>query len=150
MNSCKVSRWGTLLFLSVCAITLAGCGGSERQSIEGVITLDGEVVDVGGVSFIPVSVEVPEGEAASKITGEIIDGRYLIPAEKGPYLGKYKVIVFWDKKTGQTYVDPDSEDVYDKREEGMPEMYRDQEQTTLEVEFIAGKMEYDIEISTSE
>lgn len=145
-----LSRWGTLILVATIAVTLAGCGGAGRRPIEGAVTFDGEAIDEGSIAFIPENVEPVGDDQPIKVGGEIIDGRYQIPAEKGPLLGTYKVLVFWDKKTGKTYTDPDSEEVYHKREEAMPEMYRDQEQTPLKVEFVQGQEVYDITITSSE
>ena len=94
----------------------------------------------GAIVFMPVA-----GDAI-KTGGPIADGRYEIPAEKGPPPGQHKVLLFWEKKTGKTYVDRDSGDVYDKRAEGLPQEYQG-ENTPLEVEISEGTNVHDFRLT---
>jgi hypothetical protein len=84
-----------------------------------------------------------------KASGRIEGGRYEIVAEKGAPLGPHKVLLFWEKKTGTTYVDRDSGDVYDRRAEGLPAVYQS-EQTPLQVEITAGPNVHDFNLTSSE
>ena len=77
---------------------LAGCGGG-RTSVEGTVTFNGESVDDGGINFIP------EDGSGKKSGGEIKDGKYSISTDRGPPPGKYKVEIYWNKKTGKTVID---------------------------------------------
>ncbi len=84
----RVSRLVSLLILGVVA-SLIGCGGNPlgRENVEGVVTLDGQALDQGMISFEPK--QRGEGRVGSGTT--IKDGRYAIPAEKGLPPGEYLV-----------------------------------------------------------
>lgn len=133
-----VSRSITLLLAALFLSTLTACsGGSDRNAVNGKVSLDGEIVDVGHVIFVPV-----DAPGAIKTGGQIVDGVYDIAEGFGPPPGKYKVVLSWDKKTGETYIDADSGDEYDKRAEGLPAEYLEME-SPLEVDIVAGKNTHD-------
>lgn len=135
-------RWVTVLLLVCLPLFFSACsGGTGRYPVQGEVSFNGEPVDKGAIVFLPVV-----GEAI-KTGGPIADGRYEIPAEKGPPVGKHKVLLFWEKKTGEKYIDSDSGDEYDKRVEGLPKEYQS-EATPLEVEITAGANVHDFRLST--
>lgn len=120
-----------------------GCNSSNgRYPVSGDVSFNGEVVDQGAIVFMPV-----EGESF-KSGGRIESGHYVIPAEKGPVSGKHKVLLYWEKKTGKTYVDRDSGDTYDRREEGLPKIYQS-ENTPLTVDITAGANVHDFKLSST-
>lgn len=84
------------LFLALTAP--AGCGGGAA-SVEGTVSFNGEPVDDGGINFVPA-----DGKG-TKAGAEIKGGKYTVPSERGPAPGKYKVEVYWNKKTGKTVTD---------------------------------------------
>lgn len=131
------------LSFTLCLVwVLPGCGSSSgRFPVSGKVSLDGVAVDQGAIVFMPV-----EGETI-KAGGRIIDGNYNIDAEKGPAVGKHKVLLYWEKKTGKTYIDRDSGDEYDRRAEGLPSQYQS-EQTPLLVDIVQGKNEHDFILSS--
>lgn len=67
---------------------------------EGEVTLDGEAVDGGIVSFIHAKNEGSTGG------GAIIKGRYQIYPESGLAPGKYRVEIRWAKSTGEKVKEP--------------------------------------------
>jgi len=77
---------------------LNGCGGAggyegkERAAVSGTVTLDGNPLPFGTISFVPVS---GEGRRAN---GTINDGSYSIPENLGPNLGEYKVAIIGSEK----------------------------------------------------
>jgi hypothetical protein len=97
-------RLWTLLVLS---LALAGCTrqiypGAKRYPLSGKVTVDGQPLDWGSISFLP-----PSGE--QRVSGDLIkDGVYSVPEEKGANAGKYKVEIRWNKKTGRKVRDNDS------------------------------------------
>jgi hypothetical protein len=120
----------TLCFLALCAL-LAGCSGSKykgdkRYPLAGEVTFDGQPVDVGSISFIPVG----QGRASG---GVITDGKYAVPEEKGATAGTYRVQVSWLKKTGRQLRDPESGEMYDERREALPDKLRSSSELTVEV-----------------
>lgn len=109
---------------------LQGCGsaGPERFAVKGTVTLDGEPVSEGSISFIPSG---PEG---GPTTGSLIEnGKFSIPAEKGAVLGDHKVEIRAPKQTGNQIpvtppaVSPDG--MVDEVVESIPEKYNSK--TTL-------------------
>ena len=87
--------------LVLCFVLLAGCSGSSR--VEGTVTLDGQPVDGGTITFFP------EGGGDQKnpnVPGQIINGKYSIDSAHKLAPGNYKVEVYWFKKTGKTISNP--------------------------------------------
>ena len=90
----------SLLALCSCLAFLSfatGCGGSyapPRAAVSGKITLDGEPLSQGTITFVPLG----EGVAAS---GEIANGQFSIDAGKGPSPGKCRVEVLSFQETGE-------------------------------------------------
>ena len=84
------------------AAVLSGCGDAapQRGAVRGTVTADGQPVATGKVRFFALT----NGISAE---GEIRDGRYEIPAEKGPTAGRYRVEISSDKKTGRKVPDRD-------------------------------------------
>ena len=84
---------GGLVWMS----TLSGCGeGSGRQAAEGIVTLDGNPLPNGVISFRPA-----EGNQAPGSGGVVIDGRFEVTVEKGLQPGKYTVDILVLKETGR-------------------------------------------------
>jgi hypothetical protein len=85
----------------ICSVAfLVGCSGSP--SAEGSVTLDGQPVEDGTITFFP--------EAGSShgpnVPGEIKDGKYAIDSSRNLKPGLYKVEIYWFKKTGKQLPNP--------------------------------------------
>ena len=77
-------------------LLLTGCGGIQRGAVEGQVSLDGQPIPKGSIFFRPT------GETKGMTAGgEIIDGRYKLPADKGPVVGSNIVEFYADLKTGR-------------------------------------------------
>lgn len=81
------------LVLSGSIAALAGCGGGDglpRQAISGAVTLDGQPLSQGTISFYP-----DDPAMADPTTGgaPISEGTYRITSDKGLVPGKYKVSI---------------------------------------------------------
>jgi hypothetical protein len=104
-------------------VLLAGCGGTSR--IEGTVTLDGQPVDGGTISFINPG----GGENAG---GKIQGGKYSIESKLTP--GTYKVEINWLKSTGKTV--PNKSDVgttQDETKQVIAMEYNKQSKLTAEI-----------------
>ena len=108
-------------------IGLFGCGpASKLASITGTVNVNGQPVEKGSISFIPV-------DGSTQVTGaEIITGKYNSPIP----IGESKVEIRVPKKTGskKLYDTPDSP-IQDTFEELLPVKYND----STELRFTAVK-----------
>ena len=72
-------------------VAYVGCGGSDdelpREAISGNVTLDGEPLANGYVTFNPA-----EGQATQS-GGLVTVGKFSVPREQGPVPGKYSVSI---------------------------------------------------------
>jgi len=104
-------------------VFLAGCGGSGQ--IEGTVTLDGQPVDGGTISFIGTG---SQGNAGGQIQG----GKYSVESKLAP--GTYKVEIDWMKKTGKTIPNKsDAGTTQDETKQVIPVEYNRQSKLTAEI-----------------
>ncbi len=127
-------RASSSVLLALAALSLAGCGTSStgRCPVQGAVSYGGEPVDDGGIAFIPEG----GGEMPLRATGEIHDGRYDLDSSRGPYPGKYRVEIYWFKKTGRTLTSPSGKATREETRQAIPPKYN--EKTQLEVEIKPG------------
>src|SRR5581483_11605836 len=88
----------------VCAcLCLAGCfrSGPERAEVVGSVKLDGVLIDEGAIQFIP-----DEGTQGPSAGEAIAQGKYAIPRAKGVVVGKNRVVLNGNRKTGRKVQDP--------------------------------------------
>jgi len=84
-------------------VLVAGCGsdeGPERAAVSGTVTVDGEPLAEGAISFLPA--EGTEGPTAG---GTIEAGKYDIPKANGVVVGKNRVQITGNRKTGRKVPD---------------------------------------------
>jgi hypothetical protein len=93
---------GVALLWVFASLAVPGCSGSSgRLAVSGKVTLDGKPLDSGMISFRPAA-----GTSANSSGGQITDGSYVLPAQKGLKPGKYLVTVQAFRKTGKMVDDP--------------------------------------------
>lgn len=111
------------------ALVLAGCSrgytGDQRFPLSGRVTYDGEAVDLGSISFLPVA------DKQRVSGGTIMDGVYTVPEERGALAGKHRIEIRWQKRTGKKIVYPYGEE--DERKEGLPPRFHKDSKLTVEV-----------------
>lgn len=129
-------RW---VLLAVACVWTAGCGSSGAQlPVEGTVRYAGQPIGMGTIAFI-----APDGPGPN--AGEAIrDGRFTIPAAQGPQPGVYRVEVRWAKPTGKTFKHPETGELMDTFEEGLPEKYHDKSVLTHEFKAGGGPIELDL------
>src|SRR5687767_1317501 len=114
-------------------LVMAGCGrrdytGEQRFAISGKVTVDGQPMGMGVISFLP------QGEGGRVSGGPIAEGVYSIPEAKGPNAGMYRVEIHWNKLTGRKIPNPmDRSELIDEMMEGLPARYHDKSELTAEV-----------------
>lgn len=80
-------------------LSTVGCGGGiaiERADVTGKVTLDGQPLESGSVTFLPTKIKT--GVPA---TAEIKNGVFSLTAENGATVGSNRVEITSIKKTGK-------------------------------------------------
>jgi hypothetical protein len=134
--------WMPLVALLVVTV---GCGGTNRGAVSGEVTLDGEPVDGGTVTFTPAGGGAADAAAWAKIEG----GRYSISAAEGPGVGTSRVEIRWDRKTGKQIpaVPPAPPDtMIDETAEAIPPRYNTRSELKAEVK--PGDNTFDFELKS--
>jgi hypothetical protein len=129
------------------ALTLlaaTGCGpdrgydGPERFPLSGQVTFDGRPVDGGSISFIPKD---KDGRVSG---GQLVQGRYDVPAEMGANAGAYQVQIRWPQPTGKKHWDEDTFQVVPEFKETMPPKFNSKSDLTADV--TATKLEFNFDL----
>jgi hypothetical protein len=105
-----------------------GCGGQE-MAVNGQVTLDGQPVPGPGT----VAFYAEPGTDSPHAAGEIEQGKYEIPAERGLRAGKFRVEITWPKKTGKKLPSADPGMTVDETVEGIPARYNTQSELRVEI-----------------
>ncbi len=77
-------------------LVVSGCAGSTRGAVQGKVTWDGDPLEEGEISFIPLDPKLGPTAGAP-----IRRGEYAIDAARGPVAGKYRVQINAFRKTGR-------------------------------------------------
>lgn len=131
--------WAGVLPL-LCVTMLGGCQSDPYQPMSGTVTVDGEPLKKGVITFYP------QGEGTT-VGGEIIDGQFALDKERGASPGKYRVEINAFRPTGRTEFDIDLNQPVDIEMQYLPARYNNK--STLEVEVLDGQPnEYTFELAT--
>lgn len=118
--------------------TFLGCGGTQRQNIEGTVTFDGEPVEAGSIKLIPIKeTKGPSGGAL------IENGRFSIPKGKGVFAGTFRVEILATKETGRQQKDVMGE-IIKERVQYIPLKYNNESTLTQEINDGANKLTFDL------
>ncbi len=131
--------------LSVSLLTaLLGCGGDNplgRKAISGTVKLDGQPLASGAIELHPLEGGVQSGDLINR-------GSYSIPAQDGPTLGKYRVVIY------DTYETPPlppghmpGDDLPPAPKPKVPPEWNTKSSQTIEVKQ-AGPFKFDFDIQT--
>jgi hypothetical protein len=123
------------------AVLAAGCGRSSRIPVKGTVSINGQPLEAGDISFAPVSAS--GGPTAG---APVARGAYHVPAEQGLVAGDYKVQIHAFRGTGKKTWDgmgepnaPASQKRYvEEMEQYVPAQYNDA--TELKATIAAGKV----------
>jgi len=124
--------WWAWCFV-ILSVAFAGCGqrdytGPQRFPLSGKVTYDGESVDAGSISFLPL------GGGEQRVSGGPIEGgTYSVPEARGANAGKYRIEIRWQKLTGKKSRDPQSGEIVEQRAEGLPPKFHTNSELTAEV-----------------
>src|SRR6476660_8045200 len=129
-----------LAFLVMVVTMAAACSRTSRLGISGTVSVNGQPLEAGDISFAPVA---PQGGPTAG--APIARGRYRVPAEQGLLPGEYKVQIHAFRGTGKKTWDgmgepnaPGSQKHYvEETEQFIPAKYNDA--TELTAKLTAGK-----------
>ena len=100
-------------------LAVAGCdSGDGRLEVSGTVTLDGEPLPSGSISFRPM-----QGTHGPTGGGEIVDGRFSIRSDKGVMPGSYRVEISATRKTGKKVMDTILQTEVDEIVQYLPDKY---------------------------
>jgi hypothetical protein len=96
----RVRAFLKLVTLPLLAAAIAGCGADAdelpRRAVSGTITLDGQPLEAGMISFVPDG----PGQQNPVTAGAVIrQGAYSIDADKGLTPGNYRVSIISEAKS---------------------------------------------------
>ena len=114
---------GLLLALNGCSDHAGG-----RLAVQGEVTLDGQPLGRGSISFRPAA-----GTTGPTAGAKIVDGRFSIPPGKSLFAGKYRVEITATRKTGQQVKDPTFGAMVDQVAQYLPGRYNRSSELTAEV-----------------
>jgi hypothetical protein len=131
----------TAASLLVALLLLPGCGDGSRGQVSGTVTLDGQAVENGVITFLPTG-----GTTGPSTSVEIKGGRYEIGREKGPVVGTNRVEILVYRKTGKKIREMTGGGQTDEIVQAAPPVYN--AQSTLTREIKAGPNELNFELLT--
>ncbi len=108
-----------MVILALAAMAVAGCHQEKSKlgRVHGTVTLDGAPLAKGQIRILAVT------DGAIGTAGEILDGSYDIPRERGPTAGTYRVEIVSMKPTGRRVRDPDTNELVDELVNELPARY---------------------------
>jgi hypothetical protein len=85
-----------MIVVAALALALGCADNSKTAAVSGTVTLDGEPIESGSINFFPV-----EGTTGPSAGGTIENGHYSVPREKGVVIGRNRVELQGNMKTGR-------------------------------------------------
>ena len=108
---------------------LLGCGSQDpRRGLSGTVTLDGEPLALGSISFRGL-----RGTSGPTAGGEIKEGQFIVPRDGGTFTGTFRVEISATRKTGKQVQDPLLGMMVDEFEQIIPKQYNLQSELSVEV-----------------
>jgi hypothetical protein len=132
-----------LTLFMIAALLTAGCArGPERASVTGEVRVGGELLESGSITFVPLGGNGPTAGAP------IVKGRYEVGRERGVIVGKNRVEVRGDRKTGRRRPHPFNRDEQmDEVVEAVPREYN--ERSTLDRDVQRGDNEFNFDLPST-
>ena len=130
---------GLLLALNGCSDRAGG-----RLAVQGEVTLDGQPLGRGSISFRPAA-----GTTGPTAGAKIVDGRFSIPPGKSLFAGKYRVEITATRKTGQQVKDPTFGAMVDQVAQYLPGRYNRSSELAAEVK-PAGSNDFKFDLTSGQ
>ena len=132
---------------AVVALASVGCGGGgddlPREPVSGKVTLDGQPLEKGMITFIPTRGTEPVA------SGVIEGGAYAVARADGPVPGPHRVTIWAKKPTGKKLRDPDNPDqMIEEVRDVIPPRYNLNSELTAEVK-AGGNNTFDFDLTSA-
>jgi hypothetical protein len=129
-----------LVLLGLCVL---GCSG-DKASVSGTVKLNGQPIEEGAITFIPIDGTRGPGAGAT-----IRDGQYHVPASAGVTVGKNRVELRAFRNTGRKVQDPTGKPgtLADERVPAFPPEYNDRSTLVREVPAGSTTLNFDIDLT---
>ena len=120
-----------------------GCSGDDRTEVSGTVTLNGQPVAEGAITFIPI-----DGNKGAGAGATIADGKYHIPRSAGVAAGKNRVELRAFRETGKKVQDPTGKPgvLTTERVMAFPPEYNDRSTLVREVGRGSATLDFDIKV----
>ena len=121
---------------------VVGCGGdSGRKSVEGTVTLDGQPLPSGSVTFVPLP-----GTKSPTAGAKVVDGKFSIPAQKGTFDGKFRVEITATRASGRKVPDRWTGKLVDDYQQYLPARYNTASKLKADVQTgVSNRFEFSLE-----
>jgi hypothetical protein len=132
-----------LVWLTVfLALVLAGCSRSPTRRVSGEVSYEGVPIADGTIELIPI-----EGTGGPSVGGNITEGAYDVPADKGPLAdGTYRVKLWAVRDTGRYPPGPRYAKSMTIREDIIPQEYNIQSKLQVKVNADSDKNRFDFHL----
>ena len=127
------------LGMALLFVAVAGCSRVEGyHSISGTVLLDDQPLKKGVITLFPTG-------SGTTVGGEIVDGKFSLPRDRGPTPGKYRVEIVAFKPSGKKEFDVDLNTQVDVELQYLPPKYNTKSMLECSVEQ-SGKNEFEFNL----
>ena len=127
------------------ALVLAGCSKSPTRRVSGEVSYEGVPIQDGTIELIPI-----EGTGGPSVGGNITEGAYDVPADKGPLAdGTYRVKLWAVRDTGRYPPGPRYTKSMTIREDIIPEEYNTRSKLEVKINANADPNRFDFHLANS-
>ena len=96
-------------------------------------------MDLGMITFVPID----SASGQTRCGGKVTDGTYSLDATRGPFAGKYRVEIYWAKKTGRKVSNGDG-GMQDETTEGLPGRFNKNTELTVDITSWTKKADFNL------
>ena len=126
-----------LCVLSGCCLVLGGCGSSDRSSVTGTVTLDGQPLEKGSINLMPMP-----GTKSPTAGAQIVDGNFTVAAKGGTFAGKFRVEITASRPSGKKIPHPMTGEMIEATEQFLPAKYNKQSELQVEITEGTNQLEF--------
>jgi hypothetical protein len=125
--------------IAVLLLLVTGCSpGEDYHPVSGIVLLNDQPLKKGVITMFPSG-------PGTTVGGEIIDGKFSLPRDRGPTPGKYRVEIVAFKPSGKKEFDVDLNSQVDVEVQYLPPKYNTKSELDCSVEQTA-KNEFEFKL----